>query len=96
MSGCQNEDEMVITLFGNDDEEIHYLLDKPLHPIVRGGVQKEITFFSSLLLQRGLAPPAPPPLVVPWAINILGPYFNVAVDALGPETDFTLEKKQKK
>ena len=39
---------------------------------------------------------APPPLVVPWAIKILGPYFNVAVDALGPETDFTLEKKNRK
>ena len=31
-----------------------------------------------------------------WAIKILGPYFNVAVDALGPETDFTLEKKTEK
>ena len=31
-----------------------------------------------------------------WAIKILCPYFNVAVDAKGPKTDFTLEKKQKK
>ena len=29
-------------------------------------------------------------------INYIGPYFNVAVDALGPETDFTLEKKTEK
>ena len=62
-------------------------------PILREGVQKKNVPFSSLLLLRG---PATPPLVVPWAIKILGPYFNVAVDALGPETDFTLEKKTEK
>ena len=50
-------------------------------------------FFSSLLLLRG---PATPPQVVPWAIKILGPYFNVAVDAMGPKTDFTLETNRKK
>ena len=27
---------------------------------------------------------------------MLGPYFNVAVDAMGPKTDFTLKNKQKK
>ena len=57
------------------------------------GSKKNVPF-SSLLLLRG--PATPPPLVVPWAIKILGPYFNVAVDALGPETDFTLEKKNRK
>ena len=31
-----------------------------------------------------------------WAIKILGPYFNVAVDAIGLKTDFTLGNKQKK
>ena len=61
---------------------------------IREGFQKKNVPFSSLLLLRGPAPP--PPLVVPWAIKILGPYFNVAVDALGPETDFTLEKKKQK
>ena len=35
-------------------------------------------------------------LVVPWAIKILGPYFNVAVEAIGPKTDFTLETTIKK
>ena len=33
----------------------------------------------------------PPPLVVPWDFEIWGPNLNVAVDAIGPETDFTLE-----
>ena len=27
---------------------------------------------------------------------ISGPYFNVAVDAIGPKTDFTLETNRKK
>ena len=31
-----------------------------------------------------------------WAIKILGPYFNVAVDAIGPKTDFTFETTIKK
>ena len=57
------------------------------------GVKKLL--FSSLLLLRGPATP-PPPLVVPWVIKILGPYFNVAVDAIGPKTDFTLETNRKK
>ena len=35
-------------------------------------------------------------LVVPCTIKILGPYFNVAVDAIGPKTDFTLETTIKK
>ena len=39
---------------------------------VREGVKKNDPF-SSLLLLRG--PATPPPLVVPWAIKILGPYF---------------------
>ena len=37
----------------------------------------------------------PKPLVVPWTIYILGPYFNVAVDAIDPDTDFTLESNRK-
>ena len=32
------------------------------------------------LLVRGLASP---PLTGPWTIKILGPYFNVAVNAIG-------------
>ena len=52
--------------------------------------------FSSLSLLRGPAPPPPFPLVVPWTIYILGPYFNVAVDVIGPKTDFTLETNRKK
>ena len=38
------------------------------------GSKKNVPF-SSLLLLRG--PATPPPLVVPWAIKILGPYFFV-------------------
>ena len=34
--------------------------------------------------------------VVPCAIKILGPNFNVAVDAIGPKMDFTLEPNRKK
>ena len=37
-----------------------------------------------------------PPLVVPWESEILGPYFNVVVDAIGLETDFTLETNRKR
>ena len=33
----------------------------------------------------------PPPLVGPWDFEIWRPNLNVAVDAIGPETDFTLE-----
>ena len=42
---------------------------------VREGIKKKNVPFSSLLLLRG--PATPPPLVVPWAIKILGPYFFV-------------------
>ena len=35
-------------------------------------------------------------LVVPWAFKILGPYFNIAADAIRPKTDFTLETNRKK
>ena len=34
--------------------------------------------------------------MVPSAIKILGPYFNVASDAIGSETDFTPEMNRKK
>ena len=30
-----------------------------------------------------------------WAIKILGPYFNVAGDAIRPKTDLTLETNRK-
>ena len=33
----------------------------------------------------------PKALVGPWDFEILSPNLNVAVDAIGPETDFTLE-----
>ena len=42
--------------------------------ILGRGSKKNVPF-SSLLLLRG--PATPPPLVVPWAIKILGPYFFV-------------------
>ena len=42
------------------------------------------------------SPNLPPSLLGPWEIEILGPYFNVAVDAIGPKTDFTLETNRKK
>ena len=36
-----------------------------------------------------------PPFIVTWDSEIFGPYFNVVVDAIGPETDFTLETNVK-
>ena len=49
----------------------------------------------TITLGRGSADP--PPLVVPWVIKILGPYFNFA-DAMGPKADFTqqTEKSERK
>ena len=38
---------------------------------------------------------APPPLEVPWETEIFGPYFNVVVDVISLETDFTLETNRK-
>ena len=38
----------------------------------------------------------PPPFIVTWDSEIFGPYFNVVVDAIGPETDFTLETNRKR
>ena len=49
--------------------------------------------FRSLLLRRG---PDPPPFVVPWESETLGPYFNVVVDAISPETDSVLKTNRKK
>ena len=45
---------------------------------------------------KGSGPPLPPPFVVTWDSEIFGPYFNVVVDAIGPETDFTLETNRKR
>ena len=42
---------------------------------------------------KGSGPP--PPFIVTWDSEIFGPYFNVVVDAIGPETDFTLETNVK-
>ena len=49
--------------------------------------------FCSLLLQRG---PDPPPLVVPWESEIFLVNIFVVVDAIGLETDFTLETNRKR
>ena len=62
---------------------------------IQGRGPKKKCPFQQSFTTKGSGDPHPP-LVVPWAIKILGPYFNVAVDALGPETDFTLEKKNRK
>ena len=60
-----------------------------------GKVHKKIFPFSSYLLLRPLTPPPPLPLLVKWNFEILSRNFNVAMDAIGPETDFTLEKHGK-
>ena len=60
---------------------------------LREGVKKNNYFFSTLLLLRG--PATPPPLVVPWTIKILGPYFDVAMDAIGPKRILHLKQTEK-
>ena len=60
----------------------------------KGGGQKKMSLLV-VFYYLGVRRP-PPPLVVPWAIKILSPYSNVAVDAMGPKTDFILEKKNRK
>ena len=44
---------------------------------------------------KGSGPPTPTPFIVTWDSEIFGPYFNVVLDAIGPETDFTLETNVK-
>ena len=60
---------------------------------IKGSVQKKRGPFCSLLLQRG---PDPPPLVVPWESEIFLVNIFVVVDAIGLETDFTLETNRKR
>ena len=49
--------------------------------------------FFIVFYYEGVLPP--PPFIVTWGSEIFGPYFNVVVDAIGPETDFTLETNVK-
>ena len=61
---------------------------------VRGGVKKK-ALFRSLLLQRG---PDPPIFVIRWesGSDFFWKMFHVVVDAIGLETDFTLETNRKR
>ena len=61
--------------------------------LVLGKASKKKCPFCSLLLQRG---PDPPPLVVPWESEIFLVNIFVVVDAIGLETDFTLETNRKR
>ena len=45
--------------------------------------------------ELGRAAKKRPFFIVTWDSEIFGPYFNVVVDAIGPETDFTLETNVK-
>ena len=56
------------------------------------GLQKKGPF-SKFFILKGPGPP--PPLIVTWDSEIFGPYFNVVVDAIGSEMDFTLETNVK-
>ena len=59
----------------------------------KGGMQKKRPVFIFFFYEGVRAPP--PPFIVTWDSEIFGPYFNVVVDAIGPETDFTLETNVK-
>ena len=60
------------------------------HWLLREGCKKR-PFFIVFYYEGVRTPPGPPPFIVTWDSEIFGPYFNVVVDAIGPETDFTLE-----
>ena len=51
--------------------------------------------FSQSLTTKGSRPP-PPPFVVPWESEIFLVNIFVVVDAIGLETDFTLETNRKR
>ena len=55
----------------------------------KGGLQKKIRPFFIVFYYEGVI------VIVTWDSEIVGPYFNVVVDAIGPETDFTLETNVK-
>ena len=62
---------------------------------IMGGLQKKRPFFI-VFYYEGVRTPPPLPFIVTWDSEIFGTYFNVVVDAIGPETDFTLESNVKK
>ena len=61
---------------------------------VKGRAAKKRPFFI-VFYYEGVRTPPLPPFIVTWDSEIFGPYFNVVVDAIGPETDFTLETNVK-
>ena len=65
-----------------------------LRIVTKGGLQKKRPFFI-VFYYEGVRTPPHPPFIVTWDSEIFGPYFNVVVDAIGPETDFTLETNVK-
>ena len=70
--------------------DAHKFDDKPKY---LGKAAKKRPFFIVFYYEGGRAPP--PPFIVTWDSEIFGPYFNVVVDAIDPETDFTLETNVK-
>ena len=59
---------------------------------LREGCKKKRPVFIVFYYEGGRTPP---PFIVTWDSEIFGPYFNVVVDAIGPEMDFTLETNVK-
>jgi len=88
--GCSDDD---VTRQPCQHSNVFYTYETfiELNVFYKGEGQQNKALFRSLLLRR-----APPPFVVPWESEILGPYLNVVVDAKGPETDFTLETNRKR
>ena len=62
---------------------------------VRVGIQQKMSLLVVFFYEEASSTP-PPPLVIPRVIKILGPYFNVAVDVIGPKTNYTLKTNRKK
>ena len=63
--------------------------------IIREGCKKKRPVFI-VFYYEGVRTPPPPPFIVTWDSEIFGPYFHVVVDAISPETDFTLETNRKR
>ena len=64
-----------------------------MHIKSKGRLQKRERPFFIVFYYEGVR--TPPPFIVTWDSENFGPYFHVVVDAIGPETDFTLETNVK-
>ena len=78
------------------DPALPLVFDATKTKYLGGQFNSEIGQVLSLAIRENICGPPPPPFIVPWESEILGPYFIVVMDAIGPETDFTLETDRKR